>query len=238
MTGTGGRVNRHRSFLDAAVPLGLLFVVGIAVAAISYDISSSNDDLAASIAKAGVTLALTTVGGAVAGLVLKNVDQRRARDQESRQVLQDIVDAYNCAKAVRRKVRAIGLLDGTGATPTTGQVELLRRAMDDLDGAQLRFEALKRQVRESDLFRHAAEIVEHLEAVEKYLNRTVLSRWEGVGGKLLVGPVARQDVDRLQLKAFVDDFPDRVSGRLDRITELLRAELFGPTRSAGAGGLT
>lgn len=227
-------MNRRRSFLGAAVALGLLFVAGIVIAVVSNRISSKNDDLAASIARTGVTLALTTVGGAVAGLVLKSVDERRARAQESRKVLQDIVDAYNCAKSVRRKIRATGLLGEAETMLTAQQLESLRRTMDDLDGAQLRFEALKRQVRESDLFRHSTEIVEHLEAVEKFLNRKVLSRWEEVGAKSFAGSVAHRDLDKLQLKCFVDDFPDRVSSRLDRITELLRAELFGSTRPADA----
>lgn len=87
-----------------------MFAVGVRLAFVGDSRSPSGDDVWSDLSKAGVQVALLTVAGAVVTAAFKYIDEHRARDEQRRQVFREVLAAYNQAKAVRRNLRALGLL--------------------------------------------------------------------------------------------------------------------------------
>lgn len=111
-----------------------------------------------------------------------------------------------------------------------------------LNEAQLRFEALARQLEESGLFKDLNSITRRLRTVEKYLGDKVLEKWERSGGKIWEGSDASV-LGPLTLEEFIGDknhfhdFEREVSTPLDKLTDTLHDQLFGvPTRAQGDTG--
>jgi len=216
----------------------VVFLIGLTLALIGAVKSPTpRDDFWSDLARAGLQIALITVLSAIVTATLKYVDERRARAEQRLQVLHNIIAAYNRAKAVRRNLRALGVL-APGDRLNPMQAKGLREQMMALNDAQLTLEAVKRELAESRLFSDPAAMIAHLRTVEHYLGETVHKRWEGGGGGIWEG-VDRKALEAVNLVEFAGHkneghraFEDNVSTPLDDLTRLLHAELFGvPERS-------
>jgi hypothetical protein len=195
--------DQWRATRTVLILLLILFLVGLAVA-VYFDQRSSGDDLQRAHSRAGVGVALTTVAGALVTVVLKARDERRLRDQERRDFFHEVVNVYNAVKAVRRQLRttlsrpdvedtppglrARMVRRGTGrrrrsrscsggAGAVNKQIDAMGPLMQELNVAQLRFEALKRESTESALFRDQA-VADCLQRVESYLHDRIVKPWE------------------------------------------------------------
>jgi hypothetical protein len=207
--------------------LSLLFLVGIGVALLFNGLSSANDDLASTISKLGAGIAFTTLAGATVTASFKLVDEQRARDQERRKVFSEIVRAYNQVKSARRNLKAWGSLT-TRSEPALQAEEAkeLRMTMAKLSDAQLQLEAIRQEIDESHLFKRKSPIRGQLRAVEHYINRSFLDRWEKHGGKVWEGADPKI-CNGLGLQDFEKNFYDEVTARMDELTKELHRELFG-----------
>jgi hypothetical protein len=227
--------NWKRPWLGVALRLLLVFLVGIVIAVVCDYYSRSAEDIWSNLSKAGIAVAFTTVAGALAAWALKLVDERRGRDEERRKVFEQVLEAYNECKSVRRRLAALGLLGNQAGALRPDEklqpeaVKELRALMVKLNDAQLRFEAIKRVLDQSDLFRRKVLIIRELRMVEDYVNKSALDKWEAEG-RCFWGEVDAQSVTRLGLQAFNSEFKRHVSAPLDRITDALEKELFGRRR--------
>ena len=207
--------------------LGLMFVAGIAVAIAFDQLSTSPEDLSATISKAGVTTAVITVAGAIANGIFRLLDERRLRDQERRRVFHDVVGAYNAVKAARRGMRALGLANFRQPELGAEAAKELRSTMAGLNDAQLQFEAITREVEQADLFKRKKDVLAQLRTVEDYINKSVLDGWERYGSDAWAGATPNV-VESLRLGPFMTEgFKRHVSEPLDVLTEILQDELFG-----------
>ena len=208
----------------------MLFLLGIAMALLFDGLSKAKDDIWWSLSRAGVGIAITTVAGAVATGAFQLVDERRARDQERRRVFRETVEAYNQVKATRRRLRALGLLNHRSDRLVAEEALELRSIMAMLSDAQLRFEAIAREVDQSDLFAQKDAVTAKLKEVERYINGSVVQKWERQGARVKEGadPSALED---LGLREFIADnssaFLKNVSTPLLGLTSILCEELFG-----------
>jgi hypothetical protein len=256
---------RRRPWFTLAVVLTLLGLLGMAVAVAFNWLAKGQDNLALSISRAGVGVALTTVAGAVITGALRYLDERRWRDQERRRVFHEVVEAYNNAKSARRGLKAFARLgdkltssdestsSGSRTTPDleersdpedpqraggaphradplrAEEIGELRATMTKLNEAQLRFEAINREVGQSALFKRKNAIQYELRAVEKYINDHGLEHWEKHRADVREGecPLVLQ---KFHFQEFIRFFEWGVSGPLDRLTRALDEELFGRTR--------
>jgi len=214
------------SVLIAVFAIGLMLtLIGAVEAPVSADFWSD-------VSRAGLQLATITVLGAVVTATLKFVDENRRRDEQRLQVFREIVTAYNQVKAVRRNLRALGIL-ALGNPLNTNQALELREQLMALNQAQLSLEAVKRELAESRLFQDPETVIQRLGTVERYLGETVLERWEAYGGRVWEGTDSGTLRD-VQLADFIGhksngylEFEENVSIPLDEITMALHAELFG-----------
>jgi hypothetical protein len=217
----------RRPWSRAVLTLSLLFLVGIGVALLFNGLSSANDDLASTISKLGAGIAITTLAGAIVTATFKLVDEQRARDQERRKVFSEIVRSYNQVKSARRNLKAWGSLT-TRSEPALQAEEAkeLRMIMAKLSDAQLQLEAIVREIDESHLFKPESPIKENLRKVEHHINRSMLDRWEALGGKVWEGADPKI-CNGLRLQDFERNFHDEVRVRMDELTKELHLELFG-----------
>jgi hypothetical protein len=205
-------------------------VIGLVAAFLFDQRSQSSDDIWANLSKAGVTIAVITVAGAMANIGIKALDERRARDLERRRLFHDIVDAYNAAKAARRGMSALGFKEQRDVALRADEADELRSIMAKLNETQLRFEAIKREVEQSDLFRRRNDMLQQLRIIEDYINKSVLDQWEKLGCKVWAGATP-ETVDGLNLRHFiVDGFQTHVSAPLKILTQIIQGELAGHRR--------
>lgn len=221
----------RRPWRGVIIALTLIFIAGIAVAAVFNAISANKDDIWSAISKAGVAIAATTVAGAVATAALKLVDEWRVRDQERRRVFHDVVEAYNEVKSIRRTLRALGLLSTKSDPVTAEEAEDVLKIMTRLNTAQLRFEAIKKEVEQSNLFTNLDLVTKELKTVEEYINQSAISKWEKSAGCIRKG-ADRRILDDLKLPDFISGFGPHIFAPLDRLTLALHRELFGRPRSS------
>jgi hypothetical protein len=144
---------RRRPWFAVGIFLFALALVGIVMALVFNAASAAKDDLWWSISRAGVGIAFTAVAAAATTWAFKIVDQRRVRDEERRRLYHQVVEAYNEVKAVRRRLRALGLREPRSKPFAADEWTELRDAIGKLSVAQLAFEAIKRDIEHSDLFR-------------------------------------------------------------------------------------
>jgi hypothetical protein len=202
-------------------------LVGIGVALLFDALSSANDDLASTISKLGAGIAVTTLAGAIVTTSFRLVDEQRARDQERRKVFSEIVRAYNQVKSARRNLKAWGSLTTRSESALQAEeAKELRMTMAKLSDAQLQLEAIVREIDESQLFKCKGPIKEKLRSVEHYINRSMLDRWEALGGKVWEGADPKI-CNGLRLQDFEANFHDEVRVRMDELTKDLHRELFG-----------
>jgi hypothetical protein len=220
----------RRPWRGVIIALTLIFIAGIGVAAVFNAISTNKDDIWSTISKAGVTIAVTTVAGAVAAAALKLVDEWRVRDQERRKVFHDVVETYNEVKSIRRSLRALGLLSPRCGPLTAEEAEEVLTIMTRLNAAQLRFEAIKKEVEQSNLFTHLDLVTKELRTVENYINKCAIEKWEKSAGCIRKG-ADRHELDNLQLPVFIEGFEHHIFRPLDNLTVTLHEELFGKRKS-------
>jgi hypothetical protein len=132
---------------------------------------------------------------------------RAARNVVQSQVLRELLDNYNRVKAVRRRLRALGIgALSDGVKFDDGIVDTYRRLMLDLSEAELGIEAQCNYVAQTVPFTDSDAIVEQLKIVENYLNqglpgsdgeaRGVLIEWQTVDSQI-------NDADAGRLKALL-----------------------------------
>jgi hypothetical protein len=189
-------------------------------------VSATNDDIWSAISKAGVALAFTTVAGAIATGGFKLIDERRARDHERRRIYREVLEAYNEVKSTRRRLRAVGLAKEKTKPLQPEEVKELRSIMLELSNAQLRFELILKECRQSDLFIRNDLLIKELRTVECFLNKAFVEKWEEYGGEVREG-VNREVLQNLKFDSFLAKSKYCVSLPLDQITQIIQAELFG-----------
>jgi hypothetical protein len=247
---------RHvRAVLVAALVLaGALSIAGTVIGMLKTDL---DDEFWLEIARAGVqVLAVVVIGGAVAAawryLEQERSDQQKrlADDREQQRqlheqqlaVFRQIVESYNEVKAIRRTLRSIGLRAATGTMSET-QVRGFRELMLRLNVVQLAFEALKRELGETDFFKEdTAEIVKRLYYIESHLN-IVLQVWEKDGSAIqvgsdagfvslglvgLIGPSKGLKEGFEHRNSRTTSFKEGVVTHRREITRLIHKHLFGP----------
>lgn len=216
----------RRPWRGVVIALTFIFIAGIAVAAVFNGISANKDDIWSTISKAGVAIAATTVAGAVATGALKLVDEWRVRDQERRRVFHDVVETYNEVKSIRRSLRALGFLIPGSDPLTAEEAKDVLIIMTRLNDAQLRFEAIKREVEQSNLFNHPDPVIRELRTVEDYINKFAIEKWEESQGRIREG-AGPGELDNLRLPDFIKGFRENIFEPLHRLTSALHEELFG-----------
>jgi hypothetical protein len=238
----------------ALVFAGALSIGGIVIGMFKTDL---DDEFWLEVARAGVqVLAVVVIGGAVAAawryLEQERSDQqKRLADERERQrqlheqqlaVFRQIVESYNEVKAIRRTLRSIGLREATGTMSET-QVGGFRELMMRLNLVQLAFEALKRELGETDFFKEdTAEIVKRLYYIESHLNK-VLQVWEKDGSSIefgsdagfvsrglvgLIGPTKGLSEGFERRNSRTRSFKEGVVDHRREITRLIHEHLFGP----------
>jgi hypothetical protein len=206
-----------------------MFALGIAVAIFAGMRAADDRDVWSEVSRAGVTLSLITVAGAVASVAVKRVDERRAREIELRRILHAVLGAYNEVKAARRNLKALGV--SAREAPHRlhdDQVAELRTVFAQLNKAQLELEANKREIPHSGLFHNPGAATSNLRRAEKFINDEAIETWEKVGGQLWPG----KEVTLSGLSAFFKGFEDHVSTPLDRFLEQVNDEIRGRSTSS------
>jgi len=198
---------RMRPWVRVATFLLSIFAVGVATSILLNPRSRTVEELLVKFSDAGVTVAVITVAGALVTGSFRLLEERRTRDQERRRVFHEVVDAHNEVKLVRRSLAALGLhnrrpviASGRRQDPLSAEeAKELRAAMARLIGAQLRFEAINREVGQSDFFRRKGDVSKVLGDVEGYLNKHVVDKWEDYGSAIWAD-ARPETIERLGLR--------------------------------------
>lgn len=237
------RRNSHWWLLGGIALLGLI-VIGISAWQAS-DQDRWVDSLWLEVARASVGVVAVGVLGGALSYLWKQVSDRRTKESERREKLRvelmSLVALYNDVKAVRRRLRSLGLdlrkgpdqTHRSAGRLTQDQAHGFHEEMRLLNELQLGFEAKARQFGQTNfLAEDTDKVVEHLGAVEEHLNN-VLSLWEVEGWKVREGTSASLVYDGLQkLFRVRTEFGPNVSVRLHEITELVNLHIFGEEATA------
>jgi hypothetical protein len=171
--------------------------------------TSRAGDLWFELAKTGMLLlAVEVLGGAVAAAYRALDDRREERrriDDYLASLAGELIDAYHRIKAVRRRLRALGLRSPASGTLSAEEYAVLQAQMDTLIDAQLALEKVMREVEEQPpLFRpHHAAIMESVDGAQSYVN-DVIEDWEDHGKRLQVDADLASVMPSLeQLEAFL-----------------------------------
>jgi len=214
---------------------------GIGLVVLGAVMSPDREDLWLDAAKAGIQLVVAGIVGGALNAAWKVAEERRADQrktieaglQEKREIHErqlamfvKIVAAYNGVKAVRRTLKSLGLKYPEGTLDST-QVAGFHAQMSRLNELQLVFEAMTRELGETDLFKpDTAPIAKELEAIADYLNNA-LSIWEDCGWQVREG--ARKGFVVVGLRPVVDtsQFKSGVVQPRRHLTEAMHRQLFG-----------
>lgn len=151
----------------------LAITVALALTYLIYHILSNTQQLAQlyiEVIKAAYQFAFIVVIGAIVSWLLS--EYRRAQEQDEakrdlyRKFLKDFLSAYNSSKRIRRILRARAL----SADKLIIKVEPYDEQMLALIDVQLRFEYLKKETENTDLFLRARDIALYLYSIESCLN--------------------------------------------------------------------
>lgn len=210
-------------------------VVTLAIGALlvlsADEIAGTRKDLETDLSRAGVNLAVTAVAGILATAAFKMLDHARTKNQERLRIFKEVVAAYNELKAARRGLRALGFPSMEVHELRGEEVKELRALMVSISETQLKFEALTREVEQSDLFEPKDGVAKVLADVEQYMHDGVVKPWEGLGPQVWEG--AQTTVfDRGVFEGFTAKWEDSkefaaISTRLDSLTAVLHDRLFG-----------
>jgi hypothetical protein len=225
-------VRRRSDWMGFRLVLATIFVTGVIVLVIGMaNTDKSGSDLWFEVAKSGLQLAAITVVGAVITAGLRFREERRARKAEQLRAFHNFLTAYNKVKAVRRNLRALGLLHLTEPI-NAEQANGLRQRMIELNDAQLLLETFNRENAESSLFDEWPAMALPISVAENYLHE-VHERWEERGGNIWAGASASA-IEELELVRLIgkkrdarSEFENLLSEPLDEITVILHRELYG-----------
>ncbi len=155
-------------------------------------------------------LTVVVVGGGLSALYkLFTVQRARAQEREAllRRLHSELLDAYNVAKRVRRKLRAyFGYDSDAKAFHPDAHLTAVQYSeqLATLTGAQLTFESYAIRAEDKQLgFKTSNELEVHLRSVEKYLNKIIdeyalkLQSFQGT-------PPAMQLSELPKLRGFID----------------------------------
>lgn len=239
--GRSERFEVRTLLLFVALLSGVLVVVGALFA-------EKRSQVALEAAKAGLQLGVITLTGAAVSEALRRLAESRelqAREaerlRERRQALyeyrlavyRDAVDAYNQVKTVRRALRAAGLARSlAGEAPFTAH-EKLDDLMLTLNGAELTFEKIRREVvAQPAAFPTTAGSIEATAKLIEDPLREVLKTWEQHGHRL-AGDTDVSTVEELEaLRTFLGPRTSRTDwfGAFEALERSLTHDLL---RTAG-----
>jgi len=215
--------------------------LGFAMVVIGAVMSDQRRELWLELARVGIQLlAVGIVGGALsAGWKLaeqRRSDRRRdfelelenKREVHERQLATfvQVVAAYNGVKSVRRTLKSLGLKSREGVLDTW-QVAGFHAQMARLNELQLVFEAMVRELGETDLFSSdTGTITRELAGIESYLNE-VLAVWENHGADIREGSSRAPVADGLRGLLETPLFKNGVVQRRRNLTVAMHNHLFG-----------
>jgi hypothetical protein len=223
------RLSARGWLVAALIVAGTLSVGGIVIGTL---LTHRDGDLWSEVARAGVqVVAVGLIGSAVAAAWRYfELDRDRLRQVHEQQlaVFRQVVESYNEVKAIRRTLRSLGLRSFTG-TLNELQASGFREQMLRLNVVQLSFEALKREIYETDIFKDdRPALVMRLYEIEHYLNG-VLHIWEDGRWQIEAGS------DGAVVSSGLNDligpsmcFKAGIGAHREEITTLIHKHLFGP----------
>lgn len=173
------RANSYKKYIIAATVLAIILIglflifsrllsdfMGMEVFKISYEF-----------------LLIIVIGGAVSWLFSQYTFEKEAREQKKtlqREFQEELIKAYNSSKCIRRMLRA----EARSSIPDTGgmaiKAEPYSKQMQKLNDVQLKFEFLKKESINTDLFRDApnlSDLNSLLASIEGYLH-DIISEYE------------------------------------------------------------
>lgn len=242
------RRNAHWWLLGCIAFFGLI-VLGVSVWQAHVTKDKWDDSLWLEVAKASIGVVAVGVLGGALSYLWKQVSDRRTeaseRHEKLRAELVSLVSLYNDVKAVRRRLRSLGLDLKKGpeqgsrsaARVTEEQARGFHDEMLLLNGLQLGFEAKARQFGQTNLLKEDTKrVVTLIGGVEEHLN-SVLSLWEQAGWTVREGTSASVVYGGLEkLFRVRTEFGPNVSDRLHEITEMVNRHIFDeatkPTKAA------
>jgi hypothetical protein len=221
----------------ALIVAGAVSVAAIVIGALGAD---RGDDLWLEVAKAGVQMVAVGLIGTAVAAAWRYLEQERDRKRQVHEqqlaVFREVVWSYNEVKAIRRTLRSLGLRSFTGALSDV-QVSGFREQMQRLNVVQLSFEALAREVPETDIFKpDSSAIAKELSAIEAHLN-DVLSVWEHSGSLVAAGTDGKV-VSSLERIIRYEHFKKGVIDHRRKIGALIHDHLFGPQSESAKQELT
>jgi hypothetical protein len=235
----------------SAKPLNLAVLIiaagAIMVAVALSQVAAKSPDLWLEVGKAGLQAAVVGGLGLLVKVVLDDRDARREERQRAEfdrlRMLDNLVGAYNQAKATRRILRALGFrrppAQGTPIDPfTPDQLAEFDRQMRSLNQAQLDLEVVARTLAVRSPAIAGVDLGKELATVQKYLGR-VLKDWE-LRGPALAATGAREVLDSMSdFQDFVAQahgdggansrFSKEAATPLRRIEEAIRTASSSPT---------
>jgi membrane protein implicated in regulation of membrane protease activity len=173
--------------------IGVVFVVGLGVAAFSFwTMDGGHDDIWLGVGTAALQLSAVVVVGALVTFVLERLEARREqtqkrldrqreelrrRNEDRLEVLRRLRAAYGDAKRARRRLQAAGLTTKCPSPASLGDAETAgsySAAIDGVNEAQLALEALRDELEpQVGADPSSRAIAAHLGTMEKYLSGVV-----------------------------------------------------------------
>jgi hypothetical protein len=218
-----------------------MWIAGIAIVAASIVSLAAcfapqkHEDLWFEAGKAGIQLAVVTVVGALLAAGLRYLetirDERRKLKDHRREILRQIIAAYNQVKAVRRVLRAYGFRSPSSGTLSQTQIDEFHAQMKLLNAAQLTFESLARDLAVGEqIFQDTKGIIEALRGVEKYLGH-IIQDWEKSSASVQVGVNVSAITSLERLQTFLSrsevGFEGGAAKHMDYVEARIQAEIAG-----------
>jgi hypothetical protein len=222
---------RDKSWLILWV-IAALMVGGAVVAASACLAPGKHEELWFEAGKAGIQLSIVTLIGALLAAGLRYLDtlrdERRKLLDARRDILRQIIAAYNDVKSVRRTLRAYGFRSSAG-TLTEAQVQEFRAQMKILNAAQLALESVGRDLSAADqTFEASAAIITSVREVEQYVG-DVIENWENSSALVRSGADAVAVTKLAALQSFLagskHGFEAGAARHIDYVEARIRAEL-------------
>lgn len=152
-------------------------------------------------------LLISVIGGSIAWLY-KTFDHFRGKRSALREMHTELMHAYNQAKRVRRKLRAI-LCTANEINPSTEIISTdYEEQMEELSDAQLTFEVFAKRAEDSGLwFLGSKTLANSLKTIEEYLNQ-ILKEYQSEFAKFS-GDIPKRQLSQLpKLMEFIGPFDE------------------------------
>jgi len=164
----------------------------------------------------------------------RRLQQQRELHERQLAMFLQVVSAYNGLKAVRRRLKSLGFRQSNTARQIDAwQAAGFHEAMARLSEHQLVFEALARELRETQLFADDSNsIAADLDAIEKYV-KTVVDFWERHGAEIQSGAPVDRVARGVRTIVSYSAFESGVVVYRQQLTESMHNHLF--VLAAGSG---